>query len=437
MIDRRRLMLSGLGAAAATPALAQAAAEPAVPAPRFVLAGRLIDVLNQRVLEHQLIEMRDGRIVAVGPRPRGGRLSGEVVDWSRLTVLPGLIDLHTHLVGSDQSADPLEPLKHSAADDVLFGVRNARATLRAGFTTVRDVGTWHGLADTILRNAIDDGRVEGPRMKVAGAYITRPGGGGEVTGLPAGELPPDDMRMGVVETIGDVRRKGGWLLDHGADFLKLIATGAVLTVGTEPGVIELSENQIRAAVDTAAAHRTFVAAHAHGAEGIRQAIRAGVRTVEHASLIDDAGIAMARDYGCWLVMDVYNGDYIDEIGKRDHWPEETLRKNFETTEAQRMGFRKAVGAGVKIGFGTDSGVYPHGWNARQFAYMVRWGMTPMQAIGAATNVAAEAMMMLDEVGSVTAGKWADLVAVADDPLKDVNALERPLGVMKGGAVVRT
>ncbi|MBX7250280.1 MAG: amidohydrolase family protein [Caulobacteraceae bacterium] len=428
MIDRRHLILAATAGAVARPARA---AEPV----RFVRAGRLIDVQKARVLEDQVIEIRDGRIVSVGPPPRGRVTGGGVLDWSRLTVAPGLIDLHTHLVGSDQSADPLEPLKHSAADDVLSGVRNARLTLRAGFTTVRDVGTWHGLADAILRDAINDGRVEGPRMKVAGAYVTRPGGGGEVTGLPAGQFPPDDMRMGVVETIADVRRKGGWLLDHGADFLKLIATGAVLTVGTEPGVIELSEDQIRAAVDTAAARRSFVAAHAHGAEGIRQAIRAGVRTVEHASLIDDAGVAMARDHGCWLVMDIYNGDFIDEVGKRDHWPEETLRKNFETTEAQRIGFRKAVQAGVKIGFGTDSGVYPHGWNARQFAYMVRWGMTPMQALQAATISAAESLQWAEAVGSAGVGRWADLIALGEDPMADIRALERPAGVMKGGVLV--
>lgn len=398
-----------------------------------VRAGRLVDALTGRVLEDQLIRFEAGRITEVAPFRAAP--PGPVTDWSRFTVLPGLIDLHTHLVGADQSADPLEPLKHSAADDVLFGVRNARSTLAAGFTTVRDVGTWHGLADAILRNAINDGRVAGPRMKVAGAYVTRPGGGGEITGLPEGQSPPDDMRMGVVESVADVRAKGTWLLEHGADFLKLIATGAVLTVGTEPGQIELPEDQVRAAVEVAAARNTFVAAHAHGAAGIKTAIRAGARTIEHASLIDDEGVRMARDRPVWLVMDVYNGDFIDEMGRRDGWPEETLRKNFETTEAQRIGFRKAVAAGAKVAFGTDAGVFPSGLNARQFAYMVRWGMTPMQAIQAATSIAAEAMMWSDRVGAVAPGRFADLIAVDGDPLADIRVLERVQAVLKGGVAV--
>lgn len=426
-LTRRAALASALGFGAM-------AFSDAPPGKGSVHAGRLVDVLRGRVLEDQLVRFEAGRITAVEPFT-GPPPAEPFTDWSRLTVLPGLIDLHTHLVGADQSADPLEPLKHSAADDVLFGVRNARATLRAGFTTVRDVGTWHGLTDAILRDAINDGRVEGPRMRVAGAYITRPGGGGEVTGLPAGQFPPASMRLGVVENVADVRAKAARLLDGGADFLKLIATGAVLTVGTEPGQIELPEDQVRAAVEVASARNTFVAAHAHGAEGIRAAIRAGARTIEHASLIDDEGIRMARDRPVWLVMDVYNGDFIDEMGRRDGWPAETLRKNFETTEAQRIGFRKAVAAEAKVAFGTDAGVFPAGLNARQFAYMVRWGMTRMQAIQAATSVAAESMMWSDRVGAVAPGRFADMIAVEGDPLADIRVLERVRAVMKGGEVV--
>jgi len=428
LIDRRTWLLSALGAGLATPALARQSATGSV------RAGRLVDVQQGRVLTDQLVRFAGGRVVSVEPFSTAPS-DGPMTDWSRMTVLPGLIDLHTHLVGADQSNNPAEPLLHSAADDVLNGVKNARNTLRAGFTTVRDVGVWRALTDVALKNAINAGQVPGPRMKCAGAYITIPGGGGEVTSLAPDVVIPEEMRAGVVRNEEEVRLKGRWLLQRGADFLKLIATGAVLTVGTEPGQIELSEGQIRAAVETAAEFKTFVAAHAHGAEGIKSAIRAGVRTVEHASLIDDEGIKMAKGKPVWLVMDIYNGDFIDEVGKRDGWPAETLRKNFETTEAQRVGFRKAVAAGVKVAFGTDAGVYPHGTNARQFAYMVRWGMTPMQAIQAATNVAAEAMMWPGEVGAIAPGHWADMVAVEGDPLADIRLLERVLAVMKGGELV--
>ena len=429
-LSRRAALLSALGAGA----LSWGAMGFAEPTRGAVRAGRLIDVERGRVLEDQIIRFAEGRIVSV--EPAGAAPDERLIDWSRMTVLPGLIDLHTHMVGADQQSHPADPLVHTAAEDVLNGVRNARNTLRAGFTSVRDVGDWRGLTDVELRKAIDDGRVEGPRMKAAGAYITIPGGGGEVTGLAPDVTPPDEMRRGVATNDEDVRLKARWLLQRGADFLKLIATGAVLTVGTEPGQMELSESQIRTAVEVANEYRTFVAAHAHGAEGIVTAIRAGVRTVEHASLIDDAGIRLARDKPVWLVMDVYNGDYIEEVGTRDGWPAETLRKNRETTDVQRAGFRKAVAAGAKVAFGTDAGVFPNGLNARQFAYMVRHGMTSMQAIQAATVVAAEAAMWSKDVGAVAPGRYADLIAVEGDPLSDIRLLERVAGVIKGGQPVR-
>lgn len=426
-LTRRSALLSALGVGAMGFAAPQTS---------YVRAGRLIDVERGRVLEDQLIRVTDGRVASLEAF-RTAPSDGPLTDWSRMTVLPGLIDLHTHMVGADQQAHPADPLVHTAAEDVLNGVRNARNTLNAGFTSVRDVGVWRALTDVALKNAINDGRVPGPRMKCAGAYITIPGGGGEVTGLAPDVTPPEEMRRGVVANDEEMRLKARWLLQRGADFLKLIATGAVLTVGTEPGQMELSESQIRVAVAVANEYRSFVAAHAHGAEGVIAAIRAGVRTVEHASLIDDAGIALAKTKPVWLVMDVYNGDYIEEIGTRDGWPAETLRKNRETTDLQRVGFRKAVAAGAKVAFGTDSGVFPNGLNARQFAYMVRFGMTPMQAIQSATSVAAEAMMWSSEVGAISPGRFADMVAVEGDPLADIRLLERVSAVMKGGVVVRS
>jgi imidazolonepropionase-like amidohydrolase len=287
--------------------------------------------------------------------------------------------MHTHLVGGLQS-HIADPLTSSGAQDALIGAANARDTLRAGFTTVRDVGAWRAFTDVALRDAINAGYVEGPRMAVSGGYFTIPGGGGAITGLAADVGIPEDMRRGIVTGPEDARQKARMFLQHDVDWLKMIATGAVLTVGTEPGQPELTEEEMRAIVTEATAYGVPVTAHAHGAEGAKAAIRAGVRSIEHGSLLDEEALQMMRREGVWLVADVYNGDYIDEVGTAEGWPEETLRKNRETTDTQRAVFRRAVELGVNIAFGTDSGVYPHGMNANQFPYMVEHGMTPMQAI---------------------------------------------------------
>lgn len=401
----------------------------------YVETGKLVDVQAGTVLTGQCINITDDRITAVapcGPTPTGAKR----LDWSAFTVLPGLIDLHTHLADAGQSADLALPLKTSPAATALIGAHNARLTLDAGFTTVRDVGTYRGLTDIALRDAINAGHVPGPRMFVAGAYITLPKGGGELNGVVPNEELPADMRLGIASTPEEAAAKTAFLIAQGADFIKIIATGAVLAIGTEPGEPELTEAQLRAVVDTAKARDKFVTAHAHGAVGIKNAIRAGVRSIEHASLIDDEALAMAKAEGTYLVMDIYNGDYIDDIGTREKWPEEYLRKNRETTDVQRVGFTKAVKMGVKLAYGTDSGVYPHGGNAKQFAYMVRYGMTPMQAIQSATMRAAELLGKEDELGSIAPGRFADLVAVARDPLSDIAALENVAHVMKGGKTVR-
>jgi imidazolonepropionase-like amidohydrolase len=243
------------------------------------------------------------------------------------------------------------------------------------------------------------------------------------------------MRLGVAATPEEAAQKTTYLLDHGADFIKTIATGAVLAIGTEPGAPELTEDQLRAVVMVAHARGKRVTAHAHGAAGIKNAIRAGVDSIEHASLADEEALQMAKVHGTWLVMDIYNGTYIDEIGTKEGWPEEYLRKNRETTDTQRAAFRRAVELGVKIGYGTDAGVYPHGLNARQFANMVKYGMAPMQAIQAATGRASEEMGRAD-VGAIVPGRYADMVAVKADPLKDVTVLEAIDHVMKGGALIR-
>lgn len=400
-----------------------------------VRAGRLVDVISGRILADQLVTITDGRIVAVSPW-NDADAAGTIIDWSERTVLPGLVDLHTHLADWGMTSNIAEPLLHSAAEVALMGAENARRTLHAGFTTVHDVGSYRALTDVALRDAINAGRVIGPRMNVVGAYITAPGGGGEVTGFAPDISVPTEMRVGVVTDANDARLKTAYLFQRGVNSIKMIATGAVLTEGTEPGRIELGEELMRTVVAEAGNHDAYVTAHAHGAEGIKAAIRAGVRAIEHASLIDDEGIALARARGVWLVMDVYNGDYIEEVGTRDHWSENYLRKNRETTNAQREGFRKAVAAGVRIGFGTDAGVFPHGDNAKQFEYMVRYGMTTMQALQSATKIAAEMLGWERDVGAVEPGRFGDLIAVRGDPIADIGELTRVAGVIKGGIIIR-
>ena len=407
--------------------------------PIAVRAGRLVDPVAGEVLLDRTLLIRDHRVAAVlgagAPIPADAR----VVDLSAYTVTPGLIDGHSHLVGDLEYADT-PAIGMTAERELLIGVRNAWRTLRAGVTSVRDVGTFRAFLDLELRDGIDSRLLDGPRMQAVGAYVTVPGGGGEVTGLPGVDVPPE-MRVGVVRTPDDVRRVVGLLCDRGVDVIKVIATGAVLTRGTEPGRVELDRPMLEAAVEAAAARGRFVAAHAHGAEGIKLAARAGVRSIEHGSLIDDEGIALLAELGTYLVADIYDGDWIAEEGVRAGWPADTMRKNAETTEAQRVGFRKAVVAGVKIAFGTDSGVYPHGLNPIQLPYMVRHGMTPFAAIQAATIVSARMMGWDDRVGSLEAGRFADLVAVPGDPFAaaDGSGLEaflEPVVVMKGGSIVR-
>ncbi len=418
--------------ACAVTALASAAQAETV----IVRAGKMLDVERGQFLTDRAIRIEDGRIVSVTPFTSNSRSGDRFIDWSAYTVLPGLIDLHTHLVGDISSADVNAPLSSSAARDALMGVEHARVTLAAGFTAVRDVGTYRAFVDVALRNAINARQVEGPCMFVAGAYVTIPGGGGEVTGLPDALKAPAEMRRGVAENAEEVRQRVRELIAGGADFIKIVATGAVLTAGTTPTMPEFSEQEIRAAVEEAGRHGTFVAAHAHGAEGIKNAVRAGVRTIEHGSFLDDEGIALMVEHGTWLVADIYNGDYIKEVGTRDGWPEEVLRKNLETTDTQRAAFAKAVKAGVRIGYGTDSGVYPHGDNARQFAYMVRYGMTPLEAIRSATTSAAASLGRSQELGSIAPGKFANLIAVEGDPLEDIRRLERVSAVIWKGRLVQ-
>lgn len=403
-----------------------------------VRPGLLLDVVTGELLAGRSVIVDGDRIVAVtgaGDVPAEGP---RVIDLPDHTLLPGLIDCHTHLVGEpDDGQGNAALLTRTGAQEALSGVRNARDTLQAGFTTVRDVGTFRAFVDVALRDAIDAGWLAGPRMRVAGAYVTCSGGGGDITGLAPDLDPvvPHELRVGVVNSVDDVRRAVRRVLQGGADLVKLIATGAVMTVGGVPGAPELSEDQIRAAVEEAALLGADVAAHAHGAEGIKRAVRGGVRSIEHGSLMDDEAIELMAAAGTFLVADIYCGDYIAETGRQQGWRDDVLRKNDETTLTQREGFAKCVQAGVRIAFGTDSGIYPHGLNARQFAYHVRYGQSALEAIRSATLHAAGLLRWDDRVGRIGPGYFADMIAVPGDPLQDIRLLERPGFVMKGGAVV--
>ena len=400
-----------------------------------VRCGRLVDVQAGILRDDVLLVLDGDRIAAVEPGNTTLPTDAHVLDLSHSTVAPGLIDLHTHLVGVIEGGSYAEILTKSEADEALIGVKHARDTLRAGFTSVRDVGTFRAFADVALNRGIQAGWFEGPRMRCAGAYITTDGGGGGVTGFAHDIELPRSLRYGVSNSVDDVRHNVRLLLGGGADFIKVIATGAVLAPGTTPGAPEFTEDEIRAAVDEAALYGTHVAAHAHGAEGIKRAVRAGVRSIEHGSIADEEALQLMADAGTYLVADVWNGDWINEIGHRDGWPAATLQKNTDTTETQRAAFTRALELGVRIGFGTDSGVYPHGMNAKQLSVMVRLGLSPMNVLRAATLWAAECMGD-NQVGSLEAGRYADLVAVGGRDLGDLSAFADDVrAVVKGGRVM--
>ena len=380
----------------------------------------------------QTVVIESGRITSLSSG------SGNVdLDLSGYTCLPGFIDTHTHIAEPISTAD-LSVFYTISSRELREASRvNAEVTLAAGVTTVRNVGSYVGWSGRDLRDRINRGEVIGPRMQVAGYYLTIPAGGGDlvIPGFEESEIPAR-VRMGIARGPDEFRQKAEEAVAGGADVLKVIASGAVLAFDGVPGAPEMTAEEIRAVVEVAHAAGIKVTAHAHGAHSIKDAIGAGVDSIEHASLADDEAIRMALEKNVAFSMDIYNGSYIATVGREDGWPEEFIRKNDETTEAQRQVFTRAHEAGVRISFGTDSGVYPHGDNAKQFVVMVQRGMTPMEAIKAATSVAAEVIGWDEDVGTLTIGRFGDLIAVRGDPLSDISVLQHIDVVVKGGLVFR-
>ena len=396
-----------------------------------VTAGRLLDVKSGRYLDKPQVIITDGRVVSVGkagdPTPAGA----EQVSLPGVTLLPGLIDMHVHLTTS-----PLyrgyRKFEFSDAFWTVIATRHAKDTLEAGFTTVRNVGSV-GYGDVGLKEAVEAGFVPGPRIMPAAYNFGATGGHCDETHLPASYDAAKPFNADSPDAARAAVRK---LRKYGAEVIKICATGGVFSRGDTPGAQQMTFEEIKAVVDEAHMADMKVAAHAHGASGIKASILAGVDTIEHASLVDDEGIRLALQKGTFFGMDIYNTDYTQTEGKKNGVLDESLKKDRDIGEIQRENFRKSLKAGVKQIYSTDAGVYPHGWNARQFAVMVRYGATPLQAIQAATINSAEALGWAGDVGQVAKGFYGDLVGVIGDPLTDVTVLEHPVFVMKGGEVVR-
>ena len=401
-----------------------------------VRAGRLIDPDSGTVLTNQVILIKDGKVQAVG-KELALPADAKVIDLQDKTVLPGLIDCHTHVADGQSDGEPFNVLRKTASQIALESVPNARAMLLSGFTTVRDVGTYRALNDIALRDAIARGDVIGPRMFVAGAYITITGGAGAMTGQAPDIQLPWDLHYGEANSPWEVRQKVRLLAHDGVDLIKMLSTGAVLTHGSNPASLEFTEEELQAGVDEASHFGLRVAVHAHAAQGIRNAILAGAASVEHAEMLDDDIIALAKQHGTYLDMDIYDEECIQAGGKTGQTPADFLQHDADLGRIQRENFGKAVRAGVKMAFGTDAGVCAYGTSGKQFAFMVKYGMTPMQAIQAATSNAADLLGHANEVGSIKVGKYADLIAVSGDPLKDISLLERVEFVMKDGEVYKS
>jgi len=400
-----------------------------------VFCGKMLDVQNGLVRNNVMIDIDQGsgKIRSVEFNYSKTDYDDiDTLDLSNYFCLPGLIDMHTH-ISEDHYRPLVDYLTMTQQEQIAIGRGLVKKTLLAGFTSVRDLGVYIAWTDKLLRDEINAGLTDGPRMQISGFYLTIPGGGGDID-VPGytGNIPAH-IRQGVTQGTENFRLRAEAAVAGGADVLKMIASGAVLAYGSLPGSPEMTSDEIAAVVAVGHNAGIKVTAHAHGTQSIKEAILAGVDSIEHASLIDDEGIRLAKEHNVALSMDIYNGDYIDSAGEEE---EEFLIKNREITEEQRDSFTKAHQAGVRIVYGTDAGVYPHGDNAKQFSYMVKNGMTPTEAIQAATIHAADVMGWGNQVGQINSGFFADIVALRDNPIDNIKTLENIEVVIKGGQLFK-
>jgi imidazolonepropionase-like amidohydrolase len=409
-------------------------AEPATNvAPVAVRAARLLDVVAGRILENQIILIKGDTIQAVGGFDQVQvPTNATVIELRQGTVLPGLIDCHTHITAQpeDYYADTF---RRTPIDVAVMAHVYARRTLEAGFTTCRDVGAGEFI-DVALKKAIEAGSIPGPRLFVSTLAIGCTGGHNDLTGFSP--YLKFQTFSGVADGAEEIRKMVRFQVKNGADWIKMVATAGVLSEEESVGAPQYSPEEMKVLVEEAAMWGRKVAAHAHGTEGIKRAVRAGVASIEHGSLLDLEGIQLMKEKGTYLVADIYNDDYILAEYARMNYPDKIIEKERKVGRLQRENFQKAVKAGVKIAFGTDAGVYPHGWNAKQFAHMVRWGQTPLEAIRAATVNAADLLERTRQLGSLEPGKLADIIAVNGNPLEDIATLERVSFVMKAGRVYK-
>lgn len=392
--------------------------------PVVVRAARMLDVVGGRIVNGANVVVQNGRILSVGGNPPSG---ADTIDLGDVTLVPGLIDLHTHLTGDIEGNWTMRPVLDSSADDALRGARNARRTLEAGFTTVRDMGAG-GFVDVSLMKATDADMIPGPRIVPAAHALGATGGHCDLTGFRSGLLE-QDWRTGVADGADEVRKAVRHQAKYGAKVIKMCATAGVLSFEESVGAQQYTEDEMRAIVDEAARHGLKVAAHAHGTEGIKTAVRAGVTSIEHGSILDDEAVHLMKEHGTYLVPTSYVADAID----KNALPPLIRGKAELLIPRMRESLRRAIQGGVKVAFGTDAGVFPHGHNARELAVYVAHGMTPLDAIRSATTVAAE-VLGVDDRGVIAPGKVADLIAVPGDPLRDVRVLEDVRFVMKNGRV---